>query len=143
MHHKHTSISISISMDFHCSWLLPQATPLASFPLGLPSPVLFQTPSYTVQEHDRDSVTIRVLWQAPQDDGGAPVVNYTITVSPGFIPLTTTATSAMVTIPYNVEHTVSIVATNCNGSNSVVMETIPGIGIIIIMARYYLHISLI
>ena len=102
-----------------------------TFPhIGLPSPVLFQTPSYSVQEYDRDNVTIRVLWQPPQDDSGAPVVNYTVTVSPGLAPLTTSATSAhaMVTIPYNVEHTVSIVATNCNGSNSAVMETISAIG---------------
>ena len=77
-------------------------------------------------------MTIRVLWQSPQDDNGAPVVNYTITVSPGLIQLTTTATSAMVTLPYNVMHTVSIVVTNCNGSSSVVMETIPAIG----MVRY-------
>ena len=102
------------------------------FPQGLPSPALFQTPSYFVQEYDRDNVTIRVLWQSPQDDGGASVINYTINVSPGLVPLTTTATSAMVTIPYNVMHTVSIVVTNCNGSSSVVMETIPAIG----MARY-------
>ena len=101
-------------------------------PPGFPFPALFQTPSYSVQEHDRDNVTIRVLWQSPQDDGGASVVNYTITVSPGLILLTTTATSAMVTLPYNVMHTVSIVVTNCNGSSSVVMETIPAIG----MARY-------
>ena len=101
-------------------------------PPGLPSPALFQTPSYSVQEYDRDNVTIRVLWQSPHDDGGAPVVNYTITVSPGLVPLTTTATNAMVTLPYNVMHTVSIVVTNCNGSSSVVMETIPAIG----MARY-------
>ena len=73
-------------------------------------------------------MTIRVLWQPPQDDGGASVVNYTITVSPGLVPLTTSATNAMVTVPYSVMHTVSIVATNCNGSSSVVMETIPAIG---------------
>ena len=71
---------------------------------------------------------LTVQWQAPQDDGGASVVNYTITVSPGLVPLTTTATSAMVTIPYNVEHTASIVATNCKGSSSTVIETIPSIG---------------
>jgi len=77
-------------------------------------------------------VTIRVLWQSPQDDGGASVINYTMTVSPGLDPLTTTTTSAIVTIPYNVMHSVSTVAINCNGSSSVAMETILAIG----MARY-------
>ena len=71
---------------------------------------------------------LTVLWQPPQDDGGSPVVNYTITVSPGLVPLTTSATNAMVTIPYNVEHTVSIVAANICGNSSAVMETIPAIG---------------
>jgi len=119
-----SSFTIKLLLQKYCdSYLLVCTFP----PPGLPSPALFQTPSYSVQEYDRDNVTIRVLWQSPQDDGGAPVVNYTITVSPGLIPLTTTATSAMVTLPYNVMHTVSIVVTNCNGSSSVVMETIPAI----------------
>ena len=91
---------------------------------GPPSPP--RTPSF-VQQYGRDSVMLTVQWQSSQDGGGAPV-NYTITVSPGLVTFTTTATSATVTIPYNVMHTVSIVATNCNGSSSVVMETIPAIG---------------
>ena len=65
-------------------------------------------------------------WQPPQYDGGAPV-NYTITVSPGLSPVTTSGTSVPVTVPYNVIHTVSIVATNCNGSSSAAMVTIPAI----------------
>ena len=76
---------------------------------------------------------LTVEWQSPQGDGGAPVVNYTITVSPGLVTFTTTATNAVVTIPYNVMHTVSIVATNCNGSGSAVMETIPAIGMACIL----------
>ena len=90
-------------------------------PLGLPSPP--RTPSSIVQQYVRDSVTLTVQWQPPQYDGGAPV-NYTITVSPGLSPVTTSGTSVPVTVPYNVIHTVSIVATNCNGSSSAAMETI-------------------
>ena len=78
-------------------------------------------------QYGRDSVTLTVQWQPPQYDGGAPV-NYTITVSPGLSPVTTSGTSVPVTVPYNVIHTVSIVATNCNGSSSAAMETIPAIG---------------
>ena len=72
-------------------------------------------------------MTLTVQWQPPQYDGGAPV-NYTITVSPGLSPVTTSGTSVPVTVPYNVIHTVSIVATNCNGSSSAAMVTIPAIG---------------
>ena len=91
------------------------------FHTGLPSPP--RTPSYAVQQYDRDSVTLTVQWQPPQYDGGAPI-NYTITVSPGLSPVTTSGTSVPVTVPYNVIHTVSIVATNCNGSSSAAMVTI-------------------
>ena len=78
---------------------------------------------------------VTVQWQPPQDNGSAPVVNYTVTV-PGLVSHTTTATSAMVTIPYNVEHSVSIVTNNCNGSSSAVMETIPAIG-----SKMYLQLN--
>ena len=98
---------------------------------GPPSPP--RTPSF-VQQYGRDSVMLTVQWQSSQDGGGAPV-NYTITVSPGLVTFTTTATSATVTIPYNVMHTVSIVATNCNGSSSVVMETVPAIGMACMLPR--------
>ena len=96
-----------------------------SLPLGLPSPP--QTPSYTVQQYGQGNVTLTVQWQPPQYDGGAPV-NYTITVSPGLSPVTTSGTSVPVTVPYNVMHTVSIVATNCNGNSSAAMLNIPAIG---------------
>ena len=93
----------------------------ATITTGLSSPP--RALSSTVLHYGKDSVTFTIQWQPPQYDGGAPV-NYTITVSPGFSPLTTSATSASVTVPYNVTHTVSIVATNCNGSSSTAMETI-------------------
>ena len=73
-------------------------------------------------------MTLSIHWHPPQYDGGA-LVNYTITVSPDLSPVTTSGTSVPVTVPYNVIHTVSIVATNCNGSSSATMETILSIGI--------------
>ena len=90
-------------------------------PTAIPSPP--QNPSYTVQQYGQNSVTLTVQWQPPQYDGGAPV-NYTITVSPGLSPVTTSGTSVPVTVPYDVTHAVSIVATNCNGSSSATMVTI-------------------
>ena len=68
-------------------------------------------------------MTLTVQWQPPQYDGGAPV-SYSITVSPGVSTVLTSGTSVPVTVPYNVMHTVSIVATNCNGSSSAAMMTI-------------------
>ena len=68
-------------------------------------------------------MTLTVQWQPPKYDGGTPV-NYTITVSPSLKFLTTSATSVPVILPYNVLYTVSIVATNCNGSSSAAVETI-------------------
>ena len=72
-------------------------------------------------------MTLTVQWEPPQYDGGGPV-NYTITVSPGLSSVTTSGTSVPVTVPYNVIHSVSIVATNCNGSSGAVIVTIPAIG---------------
>ena len=72
-------------------------------------------------------MTLTVQWQPPQYDGGAPV-NYTITVSPGLSTVTTSGTNVTVTVPYNVIHNVSIVATNCNGSSSAAMVTLPALG---------------
>ena len=104
-----------------------------SSPAGLPSPP--RTPSYTVQQYGRDNVTLTLQWQPPQYDGGAPV-NYTITVSSGLSPVTTSGTSVTVTVPYNVNHTVSIVATNCNGNSSVAMVTIPIVGMLSCVGLY-------
>ena len=66
---------------------------------------------------------LTVQWQPPVYDGWAPVDNYTITVTLGGSTVTIPGTSAMYTLSYNVMHTVSIVATNCNGGSSAVMET--------------------
>ena len=81
------------------------------------------TPSLTVQQYAQDNVNLTVQWQVPQCDSDAPV-NYIITVSPGHSPVTTSGTSVPVTVPYNVMHTVSIVATNCVGNSSAAMEAI-------------------
>ena len=99
-------------------------------PTGPSSPP--RTPSYTVQQYGRNSVTLTVQWQPPQY-GGEASVTYTITISPGVGTFTTSGTSVTFTVPYNVIHTVSIVATNCRGSSSAAMETIPAIGMYIII----------
>ena len=109
---------------------------------ALPSPP--RTPSSMVQCYGQHNVTLTVQWQPPQYDGGAPV-NYTITVSPGFSSVTTSGTSVPVTVPYNVIHTVSIVATNCNGSSSATIVIIPAIGelceVIVFVKCIYVYVS--
>jgi len=89
---------------------------------GVPSPP--RMPSYTVQQYGRDSVMLTVQWQSPQDDGGAPVSSYNVTLSPGSTEVTTGTSFSLSAISYNVAHIVSVVATNCNGSSNAVMETI-------------------
>ena len=89
--------------------------------IAIPSPP--RTPAYTVEQYGQYRVILTVQWQPPQYDGGAPV-NYTITVSPGLSPVTTISPSALLALPYNVMHTLRIVATNCNGSGSAVTKTI-------------------
>ena len=68
-------------------------------------------------------MSLTLQWDPPQYDGGVPV-NYTVTVSPGNTPNTTSTTSFPVTVSYNVAHAVSVAATNCIGSSSVAMNTI-------------------
>jgi len=89
---------------------------------GLPSPP--HTLSCAVQQYGQNSVMLRVQLLSPQDSGGAPA-SYFVTISPGATQVTTTATNTSLSgIPYNVMNTISIVATNCNGSSSAVMKTI-------------------
>ena len=90
-------------------------------PTGPPSPP--HTLTSAVQQYGQDNVTLTLQWQPPQYDGGNSV-SYTITVSPGFSPVTTSGTNVTVTVPYNVMHTVSIVATNCNGNSGATMATV-------------------
>ena len=63
------------------------------FTIGLPFPPW--TPSFTVQQYGISNIFLTVQWQPLQYDGGAPV-NYTITVSPGFSPLTASTTSSLI-----------------------------------------------
>ena len=94
-------------------------------PTGPPSPPYNLTS--TVQQYGQNNVTLTVQWQPPQYDGGNSV-SYTIMVTPGVSPITTSGTSVPVTVPYSVTYAVIIVATNCNGDSSATMVIIPAIG---------------
>ena len=89
---------------------------------GLPSSP--QSPTSTVQYYGPQNITVVVQWSYPQNDGGAPVVNYTVTlVGPGAVHLSTTTSiqeNTTLTLAYNEEYTVSIGATNCAGTGGTV-----------------------
>ena len=89
-------------------------------PLGSPSSP--EDPAYTVLHYGRHNVTITVEWTYPED--GSVVDNYTITatnlMSTTSSSQTSNKTEAMLTLPYNEEYTVEIVATNCAGRGDIV-----------------------
>ena len=98
-------------------------------PSGLPSSP--QNPTTTVQ-YGPQNITVVVQWGYPQSDGGAPVVNYTVTlVGPGAVHLSTTTAvqeNTTFTLDYNEEYTVSIAATNCAGTGGTVSLNISAEG---------------
>ncbi len=62
-------------------------------------------------------------WDSPTESGGRDNLTYTVTISPPAQLSATvlTSTSVTVTDQYNVNYTVSVVATNCAG-NSITVE---------------------
>ncbi len=59
-------------------------------------------------------------WNPPTETGGRDDFNYTVTVSPPAQLSATvlTFTSVTVTAQYNVDYTISVVATNCAGNST-------------------------
>ncbi len=59
-------------------------------------------------------------WDPPTETGGRDDLTYTVTVSPPVQLSATVLTSTSVTViaQYNVDYTVSVVATNCAGSST-------------------------
>ena len=62
-----------------------------------------------------------VQWDPPTDNGGRDDLTYTVTISPLAQLSATVVTSTSVTVSaadYNVDYTVSVVATNCAGNST-------------------------
>ncbi len=61
-----------------------------------------------------------VDWNPPTETGGRDDLTYTVTVSPlaQLSATVLTPTSVTVTAQYNVDYTVSVVATNCAGNST-------------------------
>ena len=91
-------------------------------PPGLPSPP--QSPNTSTVQIGPNNITVVVQWSYPQNDGGAPVDNYTVTlVGPGAVHFSTTTSVqpvATFTLALNEKYTVSIAATNCAGTGGTV-----------------------
>ena len=98
---------------------------------GLPSPP--QSPNTSTVQVGPDNITVVVQWCYPQSDGGAPVLNYTVTLvgsgqGPVHVSITTTVQPvATFTLAY-LEYTVSIAATNCAGTGGAVLLNISDAG---------------
>ncbi len=87
-------------------------------PPGPPSTIRHSTPSSLANE-----VSVSVQWDPPTATGGRADLTYTVTISPPAQLSATvlTSTSVTVTAQYNVDYTVSVVATNCAGSSTTVV----------------------
>lgn len=71
-----------------------------------------------------DQVT--ASWVAPADDGGTPIISYTVTSSPGVATCTTTATSCAVTGLLNGDaYTFTVTATNTHGTGPASLPSNP------------------
>ena len=113
--------STASKLECNCNWLILITLVNSHIPSGLPS--FPGSPTTTVQ-YGPQNITVVVQWGYPQNDGGAPVVNYTVTlVGPGAVRLSSTTSAqenTTFTLAYNEEYTVSIAATNCVGTGGTV-----------------------
>ena len=61
-----------------------------------------------------------IEWNPPVNNGGADIRDYTVSISPStqLSATVVTSTDVTVTADYNVNYTLSIVATNCAGNSN-------------------------
>ena len=80
-------------------------------------PVIIDVPSS--QQRFAESVVVTIEWNPPVNSSGADMHNYTVSVSPStqLSATVVTSTNVNVTAEYNVNYTLSIVATNCAGNS--------------------------
>ncbi|XP_064407176.1 uncharacterized protein LOC135352000 isoform X2 [Halichondria panicea] len=84
-------------------------------PPGPPFTIRHSTLSSSANE-----ASVSVQWNPPTETGGRDDLTYTVTISPPAQLSATvlTSTSVTVTAQYNVDYTVSVVATNCAGNST-------------------------
>ncbi len=84
-------------------------------PPGPPSTIRHFTSSILANE-----VSVTIGWDPPTETGGRDDLTYTVSISPpAHLSATVlTSTSVTVTAQYNVDYTISVVATNCAGNST-------------------------
>ena len=81
--------------------------------LGSPSPPV--NLSYVLTSSAAGSVTVRLEWEAPLDDGGVAIASYQVSVDMSLAAVVSTDTTAILTLDSTGEHHVEITARNiCN-----------------------------
>ena len=85
-----------------------------------PSPPL--SVNHTILSSTADVAMVSVEWNPPIDNGGRDVLNYTVNISPStqLSANVVSSTTVNVTADYNVNYTLSIMATNCAGDSTTV-----------------------
>ncbi len=96
------------------SCLLSQVAYICIDPPGPPSTIRHST-----LNNSAGGVNVTIGWDPPTETGGRDNFTYTVTISPQTQLSATvlTSTSVTVTVQYNVDYTVSVVATNCVGNS--------------------------
>ena len=76
--------------------------------------------SKSILSSSATEVSVSIQWNPPTETGGRDDLNYTVTISPltQLSATVLTSTSVTVTAQYNVDYTVSVVATNCAGNST-------------------------
>ncbi len=86
--------------------------------IGPPGPP--STIRHSILSSSANEVSVSVQWDPPTETGGRDDLTYTVTISPPaqLFASVLTSTSVPVTAQYNVDYTVSSVATNCAGNSA-------------------------
>ena len=99
--------------------LLRQYWCIIMLPFSVDSPSYPQNVTYNITSYSVDEYSVRVQWEAPSDDGGVGVSNYTITMTTeGKVDTSDeimTGTSQVVSLQYNKQYLFEVAASNCNG----------------------------
>ncbi len=91
---------------------------VCTYALDPPGPL--STIRHSILSNSANEVSVSVQWEPPTETGGRDALTYTVTISPPAQLSATllTSTSVAVTVRYNVDYTVSVVATNCAGNSA-------------------------
>ncbi|XP_064394885.1 sushi, von Willebrand factor type A, EGF and pentraxin domain-containing protein 1-like isoform X2 [Halichondria panicea] len=102
---------------------LPVLQPMLSKELTILTAVAPSPPngfSDSILNSSANEISVSVQWDPPTETGGRDDLTYTVTVSPPTQLSATVLTSTSVTVitQYNVDYTISVVATNCAGNST-------------------------